>query len=166
MNIRPPISSNAAARIATTAMFFVNGLGIGAWAVCIPGFKARLALSNVELSLTLFALASGAVLSLPVAGLLGPVLGTGRSTRLSCAAFGMSLFFPTMTHHLAWLALAMFFVGATSGLLDVSMNAHATFVEKRWGMAIMSSFHAAYSAGGLAGAILGALLVAAGVDWS
>jgi fucose permease len=166
MSVRPSISNNTSARIATTAMFFVNGLGIGAWAVCIPGFKARLALSNAELSLTLLAMATGAVMSLPVAGLIGPLLGTGRSTRLSCAAFGIALFLPALTHHLGWLALAVFLVGATSGLLDVSMNAHATFVEKRWGTAIMSSFHAAYSAGGLAGAIMGALLLTAGVDWS
>jgi hypothetical protein len=64
------------------------------------------------------------------------------------------------------LALTVFLVGATSGLLDVSMNSHATIVEKRWGMAIMSSFHAAYSAGGLAGAMVGALLLATGVAWS
>ncbi len=156
----------AAARIATTLMFLVNGLGMGAWAVCIPGFKTRLTLSNVELSLTLFAMAAGAVLSLPAGGLLGPLLGTGRSTRLSCVAFAIALLFPAMSHHPAGLAAAMFFVGATSGLLDVSMNAHATFVEKRRGVAIMSSFHAAWSAGGLVGAILGALLVSAGVDSS
>ena len=38
------------------------------------------------------------------------------------------------------------------------MNAHASDVERRWGRPIMSSFHAAFSLGGAAGAILGAWL--------
>ena len=45
------------------------------------------------------------------------------------------------------------------------MNAHASTVERRWGAAIMSSFHAAFSGGGLAGAALGAALAAAAAAW-
>ena len=42
------------------------------------------------------------------------------------------------------------------------MNAHASVVETRWGSAIMSSFHAAWSAGGLIGSAFGGLLIARG----
>src|SRR5206468_10834626 len=42
--------------------------------------------------------------------------------------------------------------GAFNGALDVSMNAQAVDVERRHGCAIMSSFHALFSLGGLAGA--------------
>ena len=42
------------------------------------------------------------------------------------------------------------------------MNAHASVVETRWGSAIMSSFHAAWSAGGLIGSAIGGFLIARG----
>jgi len=50
------------------------------------------------------------------------------------------------------------------GSLDVSMNVHGVTVERRYGRPILSSFHAAFSLGGLAGAGLGALVAGAGVD--
>ena len=54
-------------------------------------------------------------------------------------------------------------VGASVDLLDVSTNAHASTVEKGYGRRIMSSFHAAFSFGGLAGAASGGLIASAGV---
>jgi len=54
-------------------------------------------------------------------------------------------------------------LGATNGALDVSMNAQAVAVEERYGRPIMSSFHAAFSFGGLAGAVLGGLVAARGI---
>jgi MFS family permease len=54
-------------------------------------------------------------------------------------------------------------LGAANGALDVAMNAHASEVEKRWGAAIMSSFHAAWSVGSMAGSALAGVLI--GVSW-
>lgn len=99
---------------------------------------------------------------MPVAAVLIPRFGSGRTTRVLGLAFGASLVVPFAATGLATLALAAFCAGAANGAMDVSMNAHASKVEQRWGSAIMSSFHAAYSAGGLAGAALGAGLAALG----
>jgi hypothetical protein len=46
------------------------------------------------------------------------------------------------------------------------MNGYASGVERRWGAAIMSSFHAAWSAGGLVGAALGGALLVFGAPWT
>ena len=54
------------------------------------------------------------------------------------------------------LVAATFVFGALNGLMDVAMNAHGTVVERAWGGAIMSSFHAAWSCGGILGAGFGA----------
>ena len=147
-------------RLATTGIFLVNGLGIGAWASSIPWFAARLELSAGLLSLVLLAFAVGAVLSMPAAGLLAPRLGTGRAASLAALSFSMALLLPAIVGSLASLIAAAFVVGATNGALDVSMNAEASRIEQRRGSAIMSSFHAAFSGGGLAGAGLGAGLAA------
>ena len=60
------------------------------------------------------------------------------------------------------LALVLF--GAGNGAMDVAMNAQAVGVEKAHGGAIMSSFHALFSVGGLVGSSLGGLLIFMGVS--
>jgi MFS family permease len=60
------------------------------------------------------------------------------------------------------LSATAFLAGMTSGVMDVAMNANASDVERRWGRPLMSSFHAAFSLGGAAGALLGGWLGARG----
>ena len=150
--------ASRAERAAVTAVFLSSGIGIGTWAASIPTFKAHLSLSNGGLSLVLLAFAAGAVLAMPLAGLLAPKLGLGRVTRLGAGVFAGTLLLPPMAWDLPALVAAIFAMGAAQGLLDVAMNASASSVERRWGLPIMSSFHAAWSGGGLLGATLGGAL--------
>lgn len=153
------------ARLALAAIFFANGLGIGSWATAIAPVKAILSLSDAQLSFALLAMAAGAIVMMPLAGLLALHLGgTGRLLRVSSTLFAVSLCLPGLTPNLAALILATLLLGLANGLMEVPMNTHATAIEQRWGAAIMSSFHAAWSCGTLAGATLGGLLIRAGVD--
>jgi Major Facilitator Superfamily len=54
--------------------------------------------------------------------------------------------------------------GAGIGITDVAMNTEAAAVQEHLGRTTMSTFHAAYSAGGLAGAGAGAVAAAAGLS--
>jgi predicted MFS family arabinose efflux permease len=76
-------------------------------------------------------------------------------------AFALSL--PPLAPSLALLALAIFVLGACNGVVAAGMNAHASLIERRKGSPIMSSFHAAFSLGGLAGAGAGGALLARGL---
>jgi MFS family permease len=151
-------------RAAVVAIFFGNGVGIGAWAACIPALKAGLALSDGALGLVLFAFAVGAVLLMQLAARLTLRLGPAKATRAAILLFGFALPLPALAPGFATLAVAAFAVGAANGLLDVTMNGYASDVERRWGGAIMSSFHAAWSAGVFAGAALGGALLVLGVS--
>jgi MFS family permease len=145
------------ARAATLAIFFVNGLGIGAWSAAIPPLKIAFALSDGRLSLILLAFSGGAVMFMPIGGSLAPRLApTGVVASRAAFAFVIAYALPLLAPDAVALALAAFVMGAANGLLDVSMNAHASVVEQRWSSPIMSSFHAAFSVGGLAGAGVGA----------
>ena len=62
------------------------------------------------------------------------------------------------------LPLALIVLGASSGAMDVSMNAHGVAVERVLHRPIMSSLHAGWSFGGLAGAALVAAGGGAGID--
>jgi fucose permease len=57
----------------------------------------------------------------------------------------------------------LFLYGAVFGVLDVAMNVGAVQVVRRSGRPLMSSFHAAFSLGGLAGAGTGALAAGTGL---
>jgi MFS family permease len=159
------------ARIGVTAIFFALGFAIGAWAVAIPLVKALFGLSDATLSLVLFAAGAGAIAAMPVAGLLPSRMGgTGPILRVTGPILAALLAALPLTHFLstgiAPLAICAFLFGVFNILVDVPMNAHASVVEGRWGRPIMSSFHAAWSGGGLVGAAFGGLLISRGASAS
>jgi MFS family permease len=152
------------ARSAVTAIFLLNGLIFGAWAARIPAVRDRVGLSDGELGIVLACAAVGSILAMPIAGGRAARIGSRRATRaafaLVCLAIGLIALAPS----LPVLCALAFFYGASMGSLDVSMNAHGVAVERRYGRAILASFHAAFSIGGLAGGVLGALSAAVGLD--
>jgi MFS family permease len=151
------------ARAAASAIFFGNGFGIGTWAAQLPRFKAGLSLSDGELSLALLAFALGAIMLMPAIGWLAAWWGSRTVTLVAAFAFVAGLFLPGLAPSLPYLVAAAFLAGASNGAMDVSMNTNATEVERAWRAPIMSSFHAFFSLGGLAGAAASGLLIALGV---
>ncbi len=146
----PPKEAGRQQRLATSLVFLANGSGIGAWAASIPGIKAGLELTATALGSALLMLAVGAMSAMPFAGWLGA--RRGRLVVPCALLFAAALLLPASARIYWTLLPALFAVGATSGALDVLMNAHAARVEQARGQAIMSSFHAAWSLGGLLGA--------------
>ncbi|WP_243373831.1 MFS transporter [Microvirga solisilvae] len=148
------------ARAAVCAIFFGNGFAIGIWAAQLPRFKAALKLSDGELSLGLLAFSIGAVLLMPIVGWAITHVGSRIATLASAFAFTITLFLIGLAPSLPLFVAASFLAGACNGTMDISMNTNATVVEKAWGAAIMSSFHAFFSLGGLVGAAVSGLLIA------
>ena len=149
-------------RIATIGAFFANGLGIGAWAAEIPRLKEHLGLSDTLLGVALLSFAAGAILAMPMAGRVALRLGTPRSTLLASSAFVVLLGLPGFAPSLPFAMAALFLLGMSNGSMDVLMNGHASYIETRWGKPIMSSFHAAWSFGGLLGAAFGGWIAKSG----
>jgi predicted MFS family arabinose efflux permease len=152
------------ARWAVLAVFFANGAVVASWVPHIPFVKARLELSPSLLGLALLAIAAGALVAMPLAGYLVARVGSRRMTTLATILFCCALPLPLLAPSLPLLALALFLFGAGNGSMDVSMNAQAVAVEKRFRRAIMSSFHAMFSLGGLVGAGVTGTIVALGVS--
>ena len=151
------------ARLAALAVFFANGFGFANWIVRIPTVQEKLELSEGSLGLALLALAGGALVTMVVSGGLVSRFGSRPVVAVAGSLFGLSLVLPALAPSLPLLVLALLVAGAWHGALDVSMNAHAVAVERAYQRPIMSSFHAAFSLGGLAGATSGGLLSAYGV---
>jgi MFS family permease len=146
------------ARAATYAMFFGDGLGFGVWAGHIPIFKQKFHLGDAQLSIALFAVALGAIFSMPIVGHSVRRFGSRSLTGLCAiviAGLALAPSFPLFV-------LGTTLLGACKGSLDVSINAQAVAVESAYGRQIMSSFQAAWSVGGLVEAALAGRLCTVG----
>jgi MFS family permease len=152
-----------ASRLAVLAVFFVNGVVIGSWVVRIPAIKERLGLGDGLLGVALLGAAVGALVAMPLVGALVSRFGSRRIVGTTALALSVSLLMPALAPSLLLLVPAVVVLGAANGGLDVAMNAQAVAVERGYGRPIMSSFHAAWSFGGLGGAALGGLLASKGI---
>ena len=156
-------ASPARARFAVSAIFFLNGAVLASWIPHIPEIKAAHGLNDGRLGLVLLAMAAGAITAMPIAGALVARFGSRTMTTIAALTFALVLPLPLLSPSVPLLATALFILGGWNGTLDVAMNAHAVAVEQRYGRPIMSSFHALFSLGGLAGAAIAGLAIAAGV---
>lgn len=151
------------ARISVLGIFFLNGFGFASWVVRIPAIQEKLGLGEGLLGAALLAAAVGSLASMPLTGWLVSRLGSRPVVWVTALAWPVVLVLLALAPNLLLLVLALLFAGAAVGALDVSMNAHAVTVEREYRRPIMSSFHAAFSFGGLAGAAGGGLVAALGV---
>ena len=151
-----------ATRVVITLFFLADGLLIGSWAARIPAVQDQAELTNAQLGLALFAMSLGALLAMPVAGWLGERIGSRAVLITALIGGGASLFFASLAGGLGELAAALLAFGAGFGVINVSANAQGLALERRYDRSILSSFHAAFSAGALAGAGFGA--IAAGAE--
>ena len=143
-----------AARYATYAMFFADGLGFGIWAAHIPAFKHKFQLSDSSLSVVLLAVAAGSIVSMPLAGQAVRRFGSRCCIAVSIAFYALFLASVALAPSLILFVVAALLFGAAKGGVDVGINAQAVVVEKCYGRTIMSSFQALWSVGGLAGGFL------------
>jgi MFS family permease len=143
-----------AARQATYAMFFADGIGFGIWAGHIPAFKQKFQLSDSSLSIVLLAVAVGSIFLMPLAGQAVRHFGSRCCIAVSLACLAFCLVFIALAPSLILFVVAALLFGAAKGGVDVGINAQAVVVEKCYGQPIMSSFQALWSVGGLAGGFL------------
>jgi MFS family permease len=152
------------ARLATAGVFFVNGAVVGTWVAHIPWIQQRFDFSKSTLGLVILAMSIGVIVALPVMGQAIVRLGSVRATRLAGSACALVLPLPLLAPEPWLLPIALCVLGASSGAMDVSMNAHGVAVERILHRPIMSSLHAGWSFGGLAGAALVATGGGLGLD--
>jgi MFS family permease len=147
------------ARWAVSTIFFLNGMVLASWVPHIPTVKTQHGLSDGQLGLVLLSMAIGSVCTLPVAGWLVGRFGSRRMTTMAILVFCLILSLPVLSSNVLLLCLALGLFGVCNSTLDVSMNAQAVEVEHRYQRAIMSSFHALFSFGGLVGAAVAGLVM-------
>jgi fucose permease len=156
----------SAAVRATYAAFTLNGFAFASWASRIPAVKAKLGLTPRELGLVLLAIAAGSVLALPSSGPVVARFGSRRTVTVMAIVGGAGFLIIAAGYQLgvAVVLVGLFVMGMATGMWDVAMNVQGALVEQRLGRAIMPRFHAGFSIGTVAGALVGAGAVAVGLS--
>jgi fucose permease len=152
------------ARWATTAVFAINGAAIGTWVAHIPWVQERFDLSKSTMGLLILAMAISVILALPVAGQAVVRHGSERVTLVGGLACALAVNLPIVAPAPVLVAAGLFVLGGSSATMDVAMNSHGVHVEKGLGRPIMSSLHAGWAFGGMAGAAFSAACAGIGID--
>jgi fucose permease len=151
-------------RWATTGVFVVNGAAIGTWVAQIPWVQERFDLSKSAMGLVLVGMALAVILAFPVAGQAIVRHGSERMVWVGGIACALAVNLPVLAPHPLMVALGLAVLGGASATQDVSMNSHGVKVEKDMRRPIMSSLHAGWAFGGMAGAGFAAACAALGLD--
>jgi fucose permease len=146
-----------------STFFLVMGMTAGVWLARIPAVKAQAHLSDGALGAALFAVPVGLVLGSAVAGRLVDRLGSASVTRACGIANCAVIVTPGLAMNLPGLMAALLAVGVVGGTLDVAQNAQGVHVEAAYNQPVMTSMHAFYSLGTIAGALAGGGFAWAGV---
>jgi MFS family permease len=152
-------SSISPSRIAVKLIFFINGFVHANLAARFPRVQELFDIDNGTLGFVLLSSSVGALLAMPFTGWLIIRNGSRRITIFSIFLYCIFVPLVPIMPGLPGLIILFFIMGLTAGMLDVSMNSQAVMVERIHEKPIMTSFHALFSIGMVAGAFCGALFV-------
>ncbi|MEE1801259.1 MFS transporter [Streptomyces sp. JV176] len=156
----PPSARSPLTRLRTvlTVFFALDGFLFAGWVVRIPAIKQQTGASASELGLALLGVSAGAVATMMVTGALCRRFGSHLVTVVCAVLLSLSVLLPPQTHSALTLGLVLLPFGGAYGALNVAMNSAAVDLVAALRRPVISSFHAAFSLGGMVGAGLGGLL--------
>ncbi|MEV0080727.1 MFS transporter [Nocardia neocaledoniensis] len=152
------------ARAAVFGAFTLNGFLLAMWVVHIPAITDRSGVSPSLLGMFVLLLAGAAIVGMRAAGPAADRFGSRTLVAVAATAISVTVIGPGLATGPVALGIALACFGLGNGALDVSMNTQAVHVERAYRRPIMSAFHAMFSGGGFAGALVGAATQRAG--WS
>jgi MFS family permease len=140
--------------------FAALGIFWGAWGAALPAVQRASGASDAELGLALLLVGVGALLSMRGTGVLLDHFGP-RLTPVAVGVFGLTGVLPALASSPAQLCAVLFVVGATSGAMDVAINADAVREEAASGRPLLNVAHASFS-----GAVVVGSLGAGALRWA
>ncbi|MFT3701699.1 MAG: MFS transporter [Agriterribacter sp.] len=152
------------AKRASQLIFLVCGIGLSSWAPMVPIAKERLGLNDADLGLLLLLIGAGAMVAMPMAGIIVNRAGSRKVVLISALGLAISLPLLAFVDTVIVMGIVLFAFGCSIGSMDVAMNSQAIQVQKLMGKPIMSSLHGLFSVGGLVGPLGLGLLIKTGLS--
>ncbi|SCX56726.1 Predicted arabinose efflux permease, MFS family [Klenkia marina] len=155
---RAPEPSLGRLRAAVAALFALDGFVFGTWAARVPDVSAQVGAGHTALGAALLCLSLGALACMQLTGALAARLGPGLVASVAAVGVCATAVLPGLATSVPALCAALLAFGAATGMVNVAANSVGVQVEARAGRPILSGLHAAFSFGGLGGALLGGLV--------
>jgi predicted MFS family arabinose efflux permease len=142
--------------------FIGSGFAFASWASRIPQVRDKLGVTPAGLGLVILCVAVGSIISIPLSGMIVARIGEARTVSIMTCVLtgGLVTVAIGCNFGVAPVAIGLFLLGVGNGAWDVAMNVQGATVERAVGRSIMSRFHAGFSVGTVAGAGVGAAMVA------
>lgn len=137
---------------AVIALFVTNGALMGVWGGSLPTLRAKLAISEGQVSLLLACTGAAGVAAMHFTGKIAEQVGAKIPTFFGAGMQVVALAWLTTATTLTAAISAGVLFGLANGTMDVSMNVLAVEVEQARGRSSMSRTHGSWSIGALAGA--------------
>ena len=141
------------------------GLFAGTFAVLLADLSSSLGLSPGPLGVALFVGAAASILAMAFLGWTGDRMGR-RAFLVTCGCTtGLGIAALAAAGGYTALLAAFILLFASTGLFDVGINAAAVDLERAAARRYMAVLHAAFSGGGMVGAISAGALLSVGVGY-
>ncbi|WP_370582536.1 MFS transporter [Plantibacter sp. VKM Ac-2885] len=155
-------------RNAIFVIFALSGLSIATWVARIPAIRDNLELTTGAVGLLILGMSIGSILGLVASQHLLARLGPRHGMQLTLGLVATGLLLIGVGASLVPLEgivlVGLIIFGFGNGALDVMMNVEGAAAEQELGKTVMPLMHACFSFGTVAGAGLGALASAAGLE--
>ena len=129
---------------APSAALMAVGMLWGGFAALVPDIKLAVGASDAELGTALLMSAVGGMASMILAPRIGLALGQAALPVIG-AALCLAFIYPALAGDVVTLGAAMFAMGATVALLDITANVEISAREARYGLHLMNVNHAMFS---------------------
>ena len=149
--------------MAVTLVFALNGALFASIWSRLPAIQTRAGIGDGALGLALLCVMLGLLVSQVGAGAVVARVGSRPLVLVGVLGYALGLVPVALSRSFGELAASFALVGVANGVLDVSMNVHGLTVERGLRRPILSSLHAAFSFGPLAGAAVGGIVAGAGI---
>jgi MFS family permease len=150
-----PGPSSGRLRVAVAALFVLDGFVFGSWAARVPGVAAQVGATHSALGIALLCLSAGALVCMGATGRWAARWGSGPVSAAAGLAVCATAVLPGLATSVPVLCGGLLLFGGATGAVNVAANSLGVEVEQRTGRPLLSSLHAGFSIGGLAGALLG-----------
>jgi MFS family permease len=150
-----------AGRVRVLGGFAAFGAFWGAWGATLPAVQSHARVDDGQLGVALLCIGAGALVSMRPAGSLVDRWGA-PALPATLAAFAGAAALPGLATSAAGLCAALLVLGATSGAVDVAINAEGVRTEAATRRPVLSLAHGTFSACVVGGSLAAGGLRAAG----
>ena len=164
-----PLSAREVRRWRNAVMtgFAIGGIAVSTWGPRLPQLRTDLGVDNAAIGLVLAGVTVGSVAGLSASAALLAWLGSRRGIRTMLWLIGVAIAVigcgAGLAHSVGLTTAGFVLVGFAIGGVDVMLNVDGAEVERAAGKTLMPLMHAAWSAGSIVGAGIGAGCAALGI---